>query len=98
MTVGACMAEEDDATVATVRENLGAMEDCSNPRCKGRGMLLIRLKKPLLTDVDRWKFMGKADVRWAGSCWPIKTVILADDQPAAPNLRRQAPLSRQHTA
>jgi hypothetical protein len=39
------------------------MEDRSNPRCKRRGMLLIRLKKPLLKDVDRWKFMAKADVR-----------------------------------
>jgi hypothetical protein len=57
------MVEEDDATVATVRENLDAMEDRSNPRCKRRGMLLIRLKKPLLKDVDRWKFMAKADVR-----------------------------------
>jgi hypothetical protein len=42
-------------------------------------MLLIRLKKPLLKDVDGWKLIAKADVRWAGSCWPIKTVILADD-------------------
>lgn len=32
VAVGACMVEEDDATVATVRENLGAMEDRSNPR------------------------------------------------------------------